>query len=295
MDKNEIKKGRIVIEAAIMENTRKRDSELLEGMETIRNQSKKQKTKTTKTKTKTKKTKTNNNKKKKGKNNTDADGSVSTIHTNDPPMIKTRKANIRRNRKRLEELGLVRNPKMSEKKKKKVVEKVEIEATEVVKILQHRKFKNGKTKIKILWNNNETEWHDDIDAVKVDFPEIVNDYFNNMEEEIVTNKFFKYSDEDSFVCGINHDNYNIGITYKEEPDHGYWIDGASMEGVTCSSCNGNFTLSSCKPTNVKPAYTCVNRVRGCCICYCNNCFNKKMEQFLKSSSGVRQRRIRSKK
>ena len=93
-------------------------------------------------------------------------------------MIKTRKANIRRNRKRFEELGLVRNPKMSEKKGKKVVEKVEIEATEVVKILQHCKFKNGKTKIKKLWNNNETEWHDDVDAMKVDFPEIVNDYFS---------------------------------------------------------------------------------------------------------------------
>ena len=45
--------------------------------------------------------------------------------------------------------------------------------------------------------------------MKVDFPEIVNDYFNNMEEEIVTNKFFKYSDEDSFVCGVNHENYNF--------------------------------------------------------------------------------------
>ena len=144
-------------------------------------------------------------------------------------------------------------------------------------------------------NNNDTEWHDDVNAVKKDFPEIVNDYFNNVEEEIVTNKFFMYSDEDNFVCDVNHEDYNIGITYKEEPDHLYWIDGRSMEEVMCSSCNGNFTLSNCRPTNVKPAYTCVNRVKGCCICYCNNCFNRKMENFLKSSGGVRQRRIRNEK
>ena len=218
---------------------------------------------------------------------------MSTINTDDPPIVKRRKTKIRRNKKRINDLGLDKS-KMSKKKKKTVVKK-KVEATEVVKILQHRKFKNGKTKIKILWNNNDTEWHNDVDAVKANFPEIVNDYFNNVEEEIVTNKFFMYSDEDNFVCKVNHEDYNIGITYKEEPDHLYWIDGGSMEGVTCSSCNGNFTLSNCRPTNVKPAYTCVNRVKGCCICYCNNCFNKKMENFLKSSGGVRQRRIRTKK
>ena len=45
MDKNEIENGRTVIEDAIKEHTRKRDSEQLKEVETLKNQSKKQKTK----------------------------------------------------------------------------------------------------------------------------------------------------------------------------------------------------------------------------------------------------------
>ena len=80
---------------------------------------------------------------------------MSTINTDDPPIVKRRKTKIRRNKKRINDLGLDKS-KMSKKKKKTVVKK-KVEATEVVKILQHCKFKNGKTKIKILWNNNDTE------------------------------------------------------------------------------------------------------------------------------------------
>ena len=91
---------------------------------------------------------------------------------------------------------------------------------------------------------------------------------------------------------MNHKEYSVGITYKEEPNHLYWIKGGSMEGVVCSSCKGNFTMAKCKPTNVKPAYTCMERTKGCEVCYCNNCFSKEIENFLKSESGGRHCRNR---
>ena len=122
------------------------------------------------------------------------------------------------------------------------------------------------------------EWHDDVKAVREDFPEVVDNYFNNNNvEDIAPKSNVVYTDDENFVCNMNHEDYSVGITYKEEPNHLYWIDGASLEGVFCNGCDGNFTSSICKPSNVKPAYTCTNRLRGCCICYCNACFNKKME------------------
>ena len=45
MDKNEFEKGRTVIEDAIKEHTRKRDSEQLKEVETLKNQSKNKKPK----------------------------------------------------------------------------------------------------------------------------------------------------------------------------------------------------------------------------------------------------------
>ena len=190
------------------------------------------------------------------------------------------------------ELGLDK-AKMSKTKRKIVVEN-KVEATEVVKILQHRTFKNGKTKLKILWNNNDSEWHDNVEAVREDFPEVVDNYFNNNKvKDVAPKSNVVYTDDENFVCNMNHEDYSVGITYKEEPNHLYWIDGGSLGGVFCNGCNGNFTSAKCKPNNVKPAYTCTNRLRGCEICYCNACFNKKMEKFLKVSDGVRQRRSRS--
>ena len=58
---------------------------------------------------------------------------MSTINTDDPPIVKRRKTKIRRNKKRINDLGLDKS-KMSKKKKKTVVKK-KVEATEVVKII----------------------------------------------------------------------------------------------------------------------------------------------------------------
>ena len=48
-----------------------------------------------------------------------------------------------------------------------------------------------------------------------------------MEEEI---------DEDK----CEHDHHNLGMSFNPEINVEYWKQGASMFGVLCKSCNGNF-------------------------------------------------------
>jgi len=73
------------------------------------------------------------------KNNNKDSNSISTIHADNPSIIKRRKTKIRQNRERLAALGLLKKPKMS-KKNNKIVVQEKPEATVVVKILQHRTF-----------------------------------------------------------------------------------------------------------------------------------------------------------
>ena len=179
-----------------------------------------------------------------------------------------------RNKERIDSLGLGKYEQTSKKKVKNNIIKPVSE--EIIEILQHRKFQNGKIKIKVKWDNGETEWCDNIDAVKKDFPDLVKTYFNTLPDD---SKVIDDSDEESYACPIDHEEFNIGITYKEEPNYLYWITNGSMEGILCSNCKGDFTSETCKPTMKYPAYTCMKRPRGCNICYCYKCFHKKMDDY----------------
>ena len=60
--------------------------------------------------------------------------------------------------------------------------------------------------------------------VRVDAPKIVDDYFNDIKhKDVAIKKRYIFSYEESFECLVNHDDYSIGITYKEEPDHLYCV------------------------------------------------------------------------
>ena len=87
-----------------------------------------------------------------------------------------------------------------------------------------------------------------------------------MEEEI---------DEDKCV----HDHNYLGISFNPEPNGDYWKPKASMCGVLCKSCNGNFDGKNkkCKVSYKTPAMTCKGREKyGCTYCLCNICFTTKL-------------------
>jgi len=255
MDNKEIQSGRKILDMAIKDQSRKRDAEQLDEVQAIKDKNNRKKKKT-----------------KKQKNSTPDNDSISTIKSDDPEIIKRRKAKIRRNKERIDSLGLGKNKKASKKKEKNNIIKPVSE--EIIEIIQHKKFQNGKIKIKVKWDNGETEWCDNIDAVKKEFPDLVKKYFNTFPD---INKVDDDSDEESYACPIDHEEFNIGITYKEEPNYLYWSTNQSMEGVLCSNCQGDFTSETCKPTNKYPAFTCMKRPKGCNICYCYKCFHKKMD------------------
>ena len=150
MDNKEIQSGRKILDMAIKDQSRKRDAEQLEEVQAIKDKNNRKKKKT-----------------KKQKNSTPDNDSISTIKSDDPEIIKRRKAKIRRNKERIDSLGLGKNKKASKKKEKNNIIKPVSE--EIIEILQHRKFQNGKIKIKVKWDNGETECCDNIDAVKKRF------------------------------------------------------------------------------------------------------------------------------
>jgi len=154
MDNKEIQSGRKILDMAIKDQSRKRDAEQLEEVQAIKDKNNRKKKKT-----------------KKQKNSTPDNDSISTIKSDDPEIIKRRKAKIRRNKERIDSLGLGKNKKASKKKEKNNIIKPVSE--EIIEIIQHKKFQNGKIKIKVKWDNGETEWCDNIDAVKKDFPDLV--------------------------------------------------------------------------------------------------------------------------
>ena len=54
------------------------------------------------------------------------------------------------------------------------------------------------------------EWHDDVEAVREDFPEVVDNYFNNNNvEDIAPKSNVVYTDDENFVCNMNHKDYSV--------------------------------------------------------------------------------------
>ena len=176
------------------------------------------------------------------------------------------KTNMRKIKGRLSALGL---QKIKPVKEKRNNNNTKPEPEEIRKILQHKIYRNGKIKLKVKWDNGDEEWCNDV-LVKKDFPSLVQNYFDGLPNDSRINDDY---DEDTYNCPIDHEEFNIGITYKEEPNYLYWTQNGSMEGILCSNCNGDFTSDACRPTNKFPAYTCMKRTKGCSVCYCYKCFH----------------------
>ena len=96
----------------------------------------------------------------------------------------------------------------------------------MIKILNHHTYRNCGTKLLVIWDNGDVECCDIVNLIKNDCQDLVNSYFKNIPQN---NKMTNYSDKDSYSCPLDHDVFNISITYKEEPNHLHWIGNGNME------------------------------------------------------------------
>jgi len=135
-----------------------------------------------------------------------------------------------------------------------------------------------------------------------DFAQLVKDYLKKekksesgqgtRKKESKTFSISQEEQEKEFKCDIDHTDFTVWISFKEEPDSRYWEDGFALHGTKCHRCKQSFLSKQCLPNIEKPAYTCVNQCKGCTVAYCHKCFQNGM---LSSSGGSKSRRASRRK
>jgi hypothetical protein len=93
-------------------------------------------------------------------------------------------------------------------------------------------------------------------------------------------KLFYNPEDNSMTC--KHDQWEMEMGYKAEGNSEYCSEKQDMATFECVVCSAKFMSvghtvdgHTFKPTNNKPAYVCINCLKGCKQAACYKCFHKK--------------------
>ena len=167
---------------------------------------------------------------------------------------------------------------------------------EIIKVLNHRKRMGGIPQMLTEWNNGEMLWAD-VECAFKDGPLVVSKYIgeNDLFDTAFEPKKMKRGKTDKTATPTqqdketttpqakqmecSHDDYRAEIGgYRPEPDSRYFVPRYNMANCFCAVCQTKFvptgttSTEQFKPSMLKPAYICANRLQGCFHSVCNDCF-----------------------
>ena len=184
---------------------------------------------------------------------------------------------------------------------------------EIIKVLNHRKRTGGMPEMLTEWNNGETSWADVALAFE-DAPSVVskyigeNDLFDtafepNKMKRGKTDKTATPTQHDGKKTSpqakqmeCSHDDYRTEIGgYRPETDSWYFVLRYGMAGCFCAVCKTKFvpvgttSKEQFRPSSLKPAFICTNRLQGCFHSVCYDCFTS-MDTAIEGSKRIRSTR-----
>lgn len=204
-----------------------------------------------------------------------------------------RRANMKRNRERLKELGLLKKGELqsdndSGVERDQVMSNNESDNDDthesddsdnddprghsITGIKKERKSRDSKIELLVMWDNDYESWEYECNVI-MDEPELVAEFKRNkmkrdMETKCDGEKGTNYPPLINKTCNNDH---ALITNYKSEDIPTYWNVGEAMHDILCRKCQGNT-----RPTMRAPSYACVNWSDGCQECLCNSCYNKEI-------------------
>ena len=186
---------------------------------------------------------------------------------------------------------------------------------DIIKVLNHRKKTGGSPEMLTEWNNGETIWAD-VELAFQDAPLIVSKYIDENDlfdtafepkkmKRGKTDKSASKSQMEQMKCShdgkttaaeeeCSHDDFRSEIGgYRPETDSRYFVPKFGMGNCFCALCKTKFVPAGAtskeqfRPSSLKPAFICANRLHGCFHSVCYDCFTTKSSEGTKSCRSTR--------